>query len=195
MFGVSPLGKACYSLTDTRLGQGVEVESGKQRLSFGDQSVEVSSLAAEHVGQHLDRSMVRAVVAGSAERHHRQSNGQVGFELKGFRFHRLQVHLFPWGQFLGRDVGKELFDLSQCLLRFDVADDDHNGVVGRVPGVVEFLEHGAGGLVEGGLCPQSVMGVDRSPEHPCQKFGVEDIFRAGEVLGHFLLDSSPFFLP
>ncbi len=84
---------------------------------------------------------------------------------------------------------------GQGLLGVHVPGDHHDGVVGGVPGVVKLLQHGPGGLVEGGLGPQRVMGVGRPLEHGRQQPAVKDILRVGQVLGHLLLDGPPLLVP
>jgi hypothetical protein len=94
---------------------------------------------------------------------------------------RFQLHLRTRGQLLLGNAAEKGLDLGDHMRRVHVACDDENGVVGRVPGFKELVQHLSRGLVKRGARAQCVMGVGRSLEHGIQQLGVEDVLRIGEV--------------
>ena len=105
------------------------------------------------------------------------------------------MKFWPRGKFRRRDAAENFLHLRQRLRRFHVADDDEDGVVGHIPGVVEFSKHGIGGLVEGRPRAQSGLIVRRAFEHGRQQFHVEDIFGIGQILRDFLFDGAALLVP
>jgi hypothetical protein len=152
-------------------------------------------VVAQNALQHPGGGVIGAVIAGQAERDDHQAIRPVGFKLHRFGSHRLQVYLRPGGQGFAGYGAEQPLDLGQGLVGVHVAGDDDNGIVGDVPGVVKLLQHGAGGLVEGWLGAQGVMGIGRPLEHGCQELAVKDVLGIGQIPGDFLLDGTPFLLP
>ena len=85
--------------------------------------------------------------------------------------------------------------LRQNDLRFDVADDDEHGIVGRIPIVVEFAQVGTGGFVKRWARAECVVFVRRAFEHRLQKLHVKKVSGIRQILRHFLLDRAAFLRP
>src|SRR5208337_284225 len=85
--------------------------------------------------------------------------------------------------------------LDERLFWLYVARDDEDRIVGRIPGLVELLEHGAGRLVEGLHAPKRAFPVRCALEHGCEQLRVEDELGTRVILGHLLFDGPPLLGP
>ncbi len=93
------------------------------------------------------------------------------------------------------DVAEELFDLGQGCLRIDVAGNDQDRVVRRVPGVVKALERLRRGLLERGPGSECIVLIGSAREHCSANFFIQDIGRLGHILRDLLLDGAALVIP
>ena len=98
-------------------------------------------------------------------------------------------------QLFGFEGAEQRLDLGQGGLGIDIAHHHENGVVGRVPGVMKFLEIGRGGLLERRPRAERIVRIRRVGKHGLADFRVQDVTRVGQVLCHFLLDGAALLFP
>jgi UDP-2,3-diacylglucosamine pyrophosphatase LpxH len=60
--------------------QRIEREFRVDCLALRNQAVQIEAVAAEHVGQHLERREIRAIQPGHAHRDHLRADGPIGID-------------------------------------------------------------------------------------------------------------------
>ena len=93
------------------------------------------------------------------------------------------------------DIAKPLPNLRHCRDRIHISHDHHDRVAGRVPLLVEVLEHLARGGVEGGLCAQGIVRIGSAREHILVEPVDEFVSGIRQVARHFLFDRATFLRP
>ena len=182
------LRKRDHREAETRLRQRTERKSGLEHFAGRHQLLEIAPLARERRGEHLRGRVVRIVVAGEAKRDDGETVRQIRGEGERARCHRPQLHGGPRGQRLPRDRAEQGRDLCQRRRRIDLARDDQDRVVRRIPRVVELLQHRSGGPLERGARAERVVRVRRALEECVEQLRVELVLGIREVLRDFLLD-------
>ena len=145
---VSTLGKPCRRKTEPRFRKGLGIKIRKERLPLGDQGIEVSAPASQHVRQDHPGREVRAVEAGKTIGHDRKSIGQIGIELNRSGFERLEIDDRPGRHGPLGNGCEEFLHHCQCFWHVHVTNDDEDGIVRPIPGLIKLLEHGARRLLE-----------------------------------------------
>ena len=193
--GVISGGKGEHRVGKGCLRQRIKRELRGHCLALGYQAVQIEAPAAEHVREHLQRGEVGSARTGSAQRNHERAAGPVGVQREGGGSHRAQAHLRLGRQSLRRDVPEQQFHLAQGRHRVEVPGDHQDGVVGRVPGVVEALQHARAGLLERGSGTERIVGVGGACEHAGAQLLEQHVGRLGQVLRDLLLDRAAFMAP
>ena len=193
--GIISGGKGERRVGKCGLRQRIKRELRGHRLALGHEAVEIEAPAAEHVREHLERGEVGIARTRSAQRNHERAAGPVGVQREGRGLHGAQAQLRLGRQFLRRDVPEQQFHLAQGRHRVEVAGDHQDGVVWRVPGVVEALQHARGGFFERWPGAERIVGVGGACEHPGAQLLKQHIGRLGQVLGNLLLDRAAFMAP
>src|SRR6267154_1791380 len=186
--GEHRVGKGC-------LRQRIKRELRGHCLAPRHQAVQIEAPAAEHIREHLECGEVGSAWTGGAQRNHERAAGPVGVQREGYGSHGAQAHLRLGRQFLRRDVPEQQFHLAQGRLRVEVPGDHQDGVVGRVPGVVEALQHARRGLLERWSGAERIVGVGGACEHPGAQLLKQHVGRLGQVLRDLLLDRAAFMAP
>ena len=169
--------------------------SAASRLAGRDHGVEIAALAGQHVREDLRGCVVWRTAARHAVGRKREDVRQVAIEGEAFRFHRLQLDFRPCRDGMVGNIAVKLLDFGQGCGCVHIADNDQNGITGRVPPGVELLEHLAGGLVERVFGAERVVGVGGAGEHVFVEPAHEFIGRVGEIARDFLLDCAAFLVP
>ena len=140
---------------------------------MGHEAVKLPALAAQNVGKDLRRGKIRIVRTGKTKSDGSHAIGQVGFVMQSGGRDGGKIEFRPRGQLLGRNLAEGFLHLRQGGLRFDIADDDEDGIVRTIPGVVELPQVGAGGFLKRRSRAESVMFVGRALELGFEQLGVK----------------------
>ena len=100
-------------------------------------------MTVEHIGQHFERSKVRAVQPGHAHGDHLRAIRVIRVHRERGGPGRLQPDRGAVRQLPGLDGAEQQFDFGEGRLGIHMPDHDQDRVVGRVPGVVKRLQHAA----------------------------------------------------
>jgi hypothetical protein len=177
------------------LRQDAAIEVDGQGFPFRNQGVEFPPPAVQHVLENLPCGVIGAVVPRHPVGDYGQSVRQVGVENDGGRSRRREANVRARGEGTGRYRPEQALHSRKSAARVHVPGDDQDGIVRRIPLLVEFPKHRPGRLPEGGTRPERILGVRRSREHVPEKLLIEKVFGIGQVLGDLLFDRPPLFLP
>ncbi len=119
-----------------------------------------------------------------------QNVGKIAIEREGVRLHLGQADRRMCRDRTPFDGSVELFHACQHGLRFNIAGDHENGVVRRVPILVEFSEHGAGGGFKRWPGAERVVRVGGAGEKIFVQACDEFVGRVGKIAGDFLFDGA-----
>ncbi len=120
---------------------------------------------------------------------------QVAVEREGLRLHGLQRHVRARRQRTAFDASVQLFDALQHSGGIDIAGHDEDGVVRRVPVLVERLEHRARRRLERFARAQRIVRVRRAGKQVFVQARQELVGRLRQIARDFLLDRAFLLFP
>ena len=152
---------------DAGFAQRVDRETGAERLALRAPGHRAAKRRLERTSdEHFQRRKIRAVrCPATAWRASWRRPGCSLVHMDGRQIHRTEIECRTLrGKVLDLMRAEQGLDLGQRGCGIDIARHHQHGIVGRVPGVVEFLQHVGVGLVECRLRAQRVMLIGRAAE-------------------------------
>ena len=193
--GILPGGERYGRIGDAGLRQRSQLEVRVERLALRHEAEEREAAAVEDIGEHVESGEVATVEARCAHRDHCRAIRLVRTHGEGGGMRLAEAHLWALGQLLRPDGAEKPLHLEQGGSRIDVTGDHQDGVVRRIPAVMELLQHCRGRGVERGAGTECIVRVRCAGEHLRAHLFVEDVVRIGPILGHLLLDRAALRLP
>src|SRR5208337_318598 len=172
-----------------------ELEPGVESFAFGNEAVDVSSLAGKNVAQHSACGIVGTVRTGHAVPDDANDVGIIAGKREVFAFDGLKMNLWARRDVLSWDAAIQLLDRGDNSSRLDLPGNDQNRVVWRVPLLLKAFQHRARGGIVRRPRAESIVFVGGAPEHIVIHSDKKLVGRVGEVARNFLLDGTSLLLP